>query len=390
MDPSLFTAQKTGELVKISTLPGVSHAFVPAPLPPSWDWPEALWPLLLEAHRELSALDGIGRYLPNPQVLLSPLQNREAQRSSSLEGTITDPQQQALFQADPKYPKSASDPANAYREVFNYGQALRLRIENQEQLPLSLRLIRTLHQVLMDGVRGADQNPGSFRKLQNQVGRPARYVPPPVTHLDKCLDQFEKNLHAKTPFDPLVQAFLVHYQFEAIHPFADGNGRVGRLLLALTIAEWCDLSNQWLYMSAYFDKNKDKYIDLMFRLSTQGDWASWIEFCLQGVVEQARDTKIRCERLLSLHHTFNKKLQEIGGSIRLSAIVADLFEHPVAIVTHVRRKHRVTYPTARSDLRKLEAEGIIEELDGVDQIAYFCPAIYGITFEDFPVATTNT
>jgi len=382
LDPSKFTAQKTGQLVPTSTVPGVTHAFVPAPLPPDWQWPQSLWPLLLQAHRELAALDGIGRYLPNPQLLLSPLQNREAQRSSSLEGTVTDPQQQALFDVDPRYPRSKEDPANAHREVFNYGRALRHRLENQEQLPLSLRLIRALHGVLMDGVRGADQNPGHFRRVQNQAGRPARYVPPPVNELPACLDAFEKYLHSEHEFDPLVEAFLVHYQFEAIHPFGDGNGRVGRLLLALTIAEWCELSNQWLYMSAYFDKNKDSYIDLMFRVSTHGDWQSWIEFCLRGVIEQASDTKRRCQRLQDLNREFHEKLKAIRGSVRLSAIVDELFETPVAIVTHVRRKHGVTYPTARSDLQKLESAGLLKKLEGVGQIAYYCPPIYDITFED--------
>jgi len=234
----------------------------------------------------------------------------------------------------------------------------------------------------MDGVRGADQNPGHFRRVQNQVGKPARYVPPPVNELPSCLDAFEKYLHSGHRFDPLVEAFLVHYQFEAIHPFGDGNGRVGRLLLALTIAEWCQLSNQWLYMSAYFDKNKDSYIDLMFRVSTHGDWQAWVEFCLQGVIEQTADTKRRCQRLLELNRQFHEKLKGIGGSVRLSAIVDDLFESPVAIVTHVQRKHRVTYPTARSDLRKLESAGILHKLEDVGQISYYCSSIYDITFAD--------
>ena len=207
-------------------------------------------------------------------------------------------------------------------------------------------------------------------------------MPPPLNELPGCLDAFEKYLHSQHEFDPLVEAFLVHYQFEAIHPFGDGNGRVGRLLLALTIAEWCELSNPWLYMSAYFDKNKDSYIDLMFRVSTHGDWQSWIEFCLRGVVEQASDAKRRFERLLDLNRGFHEKLKEIGGSVRLSSIVDELFESPVAVVTHVKQKHQVTYPTARSDLRKLESAGILKRLESVEQIAYYCPSIYEITFAD--------
>jgi Fic family protein len=382
MNPDAFTDGRAGELVRVSGSPGITHAFVPAPLPPDWKWPEELWPILMEARTALASLDGVGRYLPNPELLLTPLQNREADRSSSLEGTITDPQQQALFKVEPKYPSSVEDPTNDAREVFNYSRALQIRKTEAGNLPLSLRLIRALHAVLMDGVRGSDKNPGEFRRLQNQVGRPARYVPPPVESLADQLDAFERYLHTANQLDPLVRAFLAHYQFEAIHPFADGNGRVGRLLLALCIAEWCDLSNQWLYMSAYFDRNKDRYIDLMFRISTHGDWEAWIAFCLQGVVETAADTQTRCERLLTLSKTYRDKLSSIGGSIRLSEIVDDLFDSPVAVVTHVQKKHKVTYPTARSDLKKLADAGILTPFEGTPQISYYCRDILDITYED--------
>lgn len=252
-----FAPSMTGHLVAIPNgPPDVSFAFIPDALPPPWEWPERLWKVLLEARKCLSSLDGTGKHLPNPEILLQPLQGREAQLSSQLEGTITDPQQQVLFQADPRYPTSESDPNNAFREVFNYRRALRLRLDGTNDLPLSLRLIRELHAVLMDGVRGSDQRPGEFRKIQNQIGWPARFVPPPPQHLDETLDAFEKYLHSVDSFDPLVRAFLAHYQFETIHPFRDGNGRVGRLLLSLTIAEWCNLSSQWLYMSAFFERER--------------------------------------------------------------------------------------------------------------------------------------
>ena len=252
-----FTNSKTGKLVAIpSGPPDVKIAFVPNALPPQWEWPERLWKLLLEARTSLASLDGTGKHLPNPEILLRPLQSREAQLSSKLEGTITDPQQQALFQADPRYPMSENDPNNAFQEVYNYRRALRLRLDGANDLPLSLRLIRDLHAILMDGVRGSDQRPGEFRTIQNQIGRPARFVPAPPEQLGKTLDAFEKYLHVDDGFDPLVRAFLTHYQFETIHPFADGNGRVGRLLLSLTIAEWCGLASQWLYMSAFFEKKK--------------------------------------------------------------------------------------------------------------------------------------
>jgi Fic family protein len=175
-----------------------------------------------------------------------------------------------------------------------------------------------------------------------------------------------------------VEAFLVRYQFEAIHPFMDGNGRVGRLLLSVVIAEWCGLSNQWLYMSAYFDRNKDEYIDRLFAVSTVGAWTEWIRFCLQGVVEQATDAIRRCDQLISLHQEYHERIKVAAGSLRLSSIVDDLFVRPpVVTVTSVRDRYKVTYPTARSDLRMLEGMGILVRMKGASRISYFCPAVFG-------------
>jgi Fic family protein len=382
MDPQQFTRAITGKLVPVLNGPlDVKVAFVPNPLPPKWSWPIRLWKLLLEARTSLASLDGAGKHLPNPEILLRPLQRREAQLSSQLEGTITDPQQQVLFQADPRYPVSDTDPVNAYREVFNYGRALRLRLDGANDLPLSLRLIKELHSVLLDGVRGSNQRPGEFRTIQNQIGRPARFVPPPPQHLAETLDAFEKYLYSSDDFDPLVKSFIAHYQFEAIHPFGDGNGRVGRLLLSLTIAEWCKLSSQWLYMSAFFEKRKKEYMDLLLSVSTHGSWELWIEFCLEGVVAQAIDTEKRCDKLLELHRDFHRRLKR--GSFRLSGVVDSLFESPVITVKNVKEKFSISYPTARADLKKLETLGIVQELDhpGASLITYFCPPIYAITYE---------
>jgi Fic family protein len=384
MDRSEFTSSMTGRLVPAGTSPDVSFAFVPNPLPPDWAWPSDLWKLLIEARKSLSSLDGTGKHLPNPEILLRPLQSREAQLSSQLEGTITDPQQQVLFQADPRFPTSKNDPLNAYREIFNYGRALRLRLDGSNDLPLSLRLIRELHAVLMDGVRGADQRPGEFREIQNQIGVPARFVPPPPQYLSRTLDEFEKYMHSgDAKYDPLVRAFLAHYQFEAIHPFRDGNGRVGRLLLSLTIAEWCGLSSQWLYMSPFFEKRKVEYMDLLLNVSTRGAWEEWIRFCLEGAVSQAIDTEKRCDKLLALHRDLHARLK--GGSVRLSRLVDRLFSSPIITVNQYKEIFGVTYPTARSDLKRLESSGIVQPLPEMSQITYYSKPIYSITYEDIAV-----
>jgi Fic family protein len=295
---------------------------------------------------------------------------------------VTDPQRQALFEFEPLYPDSPADPNHALREVFNYRRALRWMQEDRGGLPISLRLIRELHAILMDGVRGSDKRPGEFRAMQVQIGRPARFVPPPPQLLLETLDRFEEYLHAETTFDPLVNAFLVHYQFEAIHPFADGNGRIGRLLLALTAAQWCRLSSNWLYMSPFFEKHKLEYMDRLLAVSTHGEWEHWIRFCLEGVVVQATDAERRCDRLLATHRDLHARLR--GGSVRLSALVDDLFRSPVVTVKAVQRRFGTTYPTARSDLKRLQRLGIVEPLREMELITYYCPAIYRITYDDNP------
>ena len=341
-----------------------------------------LWSLLMDAHKSLATLNGTGRHLPNPELVLRPLQNREAQRSSSLEGTYTDPREQMLFELNPAVPESTEDPANARREVFNYARALRLRRGDQAALPVSLRLIKDLHRTLMHGVRGRDRDPGNFRRTQTQIGQPARFVPPPITEMPRLLDNFERYLHSSHDLDPLVVAFVAHYQFEAIHPFLDGNGRVGRLLLAIVIEEWCDLSEQWLYMSEYFDRNKDRYIDLLYRVSTQGAWTEWITFCLHGVAEQATRTLTLCERLIELNRDFHDRVSQSGGSVRLSSVVDDLFITPVEWPSRLWRKAGVTYPTARSDLKKLEELGIVTEFRGDGPISYISEPILELIYDE--------
>ena len=384
MDISKFTEHSPGQIIEISGLPGITHAFVPNPLPPEWDWPDRLWPLLMKAREELARLDGVGKHLPNPQLLLTPMQNREAQRSSSLEGTFATPEQLALFEMAPTDSTLEHDVLDAAREVSNYGRALRFRAETQEKLPVSLRLIRALHQILLEGVRGSKATPGEFRRGQVQVGSNARYVPPPANVLPGCLDRFEKYLHQPKKLDPLVEAFLAHYHFEAIHPFVDGNGRVGRLLLAITTQDWCGLSGQWLYMSAYFDTHKDEYIDRLFCVSTQADWEGWVEFCLKGVVEQSIDTQQRCSQLLDLRASYKQRLTEAKSPARLSLLMDGLFINPVATASAVMQAYHVSHPTARADLGTLVELGILKEvqLKQRRQKGYFCPDIFRITYED--------
>ena len=382
MDIKQFTEDKPGDLISVEGIHGASYAFLPAPLPPDWPWPVDMWPMLLEASVELAKLDGIGRHLPNPGLLLRPLENREAQRSSQLEGTYATPQQLLLFELDPILPESASDPANAVREVANYSTALRSGLKMiREGIPFSQWLIRELHGHLLNGVRGSDSHPGTFRTKQVQIGRPPRFVPPPPFYLQEQLDNFEEIAREeKRMYGPLVDAFITHYQFEAIHPFEDGNGRIGRLLLSLMITKWCELSDQWLYMSEYFDKNKDEYLERLLKVSTQNDWGGWIRFCLKGVIEQAKDTERRCTSLVELSIAYNERVRALGGSWRLRSIVDRLFILPVVQAPLLAIEHQVSYPTASADIKKLVSAGILEEIPDVTVKTYFAPEVIQITY----------
>jgi len=378
MDTSKFTENKTGRLVRVK-IPPDDWAFIPDPLPPRWHFPVELWPLLSKAKESIARLDGIGRTLPNPELLLRPLQSREAIRSSSLEGTYASPQQLLLFQLQPREPKSERDPANAWLEVSNYGRALHQGMVFLQELPLCLRLIRELQKTLLTGVRGKDKAPGEFRKSQVHIGSNRRFVPPPVNHMLTCLDDFEKRLNQEDPnYDPLVRCYLIHYQFEAIHPFIDGNGRVGRALLSLMIYKWCALTMPWLYMSAFFEQYKDEYIDKLFRVSSNGDWACWIEFCLRGTIFQAEDSIQRCDALRLLKDRYHQEAGTI--TTRTYAIIDQLFIYPLLTIPGLVQEFSITYPTAKSDVHSLIDKGILEELPDVRPKTFFAPGIFNIVY----------
>ena len=173
----------------------------------------------------------------------------------------------------------------------------------------------------------------------------------------------------------------MHYQFEVIHPFEDGNGRVGRLLLALMITRWCGLANQWLYMSAYFDDNKDEYMERLLRVSTHNDWSGWIRFCLIGVVEQAKDTEHRCDRLGQLSAQYKERVKTLAGSWRLQSIVDHLFLVPAVRIPSLVEQHEVSYPTAKADVEKLVSVGILQEIAGASPRTFFAPEILEITLD---------
>jgi Fic family protein len=383
MDPKSFIDASTGSLVRIPRDPvtGNEHAFVPRPLPPDWEFPARLWPLLAEAKQQLGILEGLGRGLPNPGILFRPLEDREAIKSSRLEGTYVTATELLVFEMQPRESKSEDDPENLQREVFNYRTALHQGMSTD--LPISLRLIRDLHKTLLSGVRGRDRTPGQFRTGQVAVGTDHRFTPLPPERIMECLGPLEKYFHGKpSRYDPMVDCFLIHYQFETIHPFSDGNGRVGRLLLAIMLKELCGLSKPWLYMSEYYEKNRQEYIERLFNVSASGGWERWIEFCLKGVEIQARDTVHRCERLQQIKQTFMERLTEVGGSIRLSQIVEDIFSSPFVRIADLPKKLGVTYPTAKADVERLVQAGILKKLEPLTPTTYYAPEVFNVAYEE--------
>jgi Fic family protein len=379
MDPQIFQANAPGRVIPIS---GGEHAFVPDPLPPLWSFPESLWPLLNDASTKLGLLEGVGRHLPAADILLRPLERREAMQSSAIEGTYATPRELLLFEIEPTEPVREGDPANSWKEVFNSQQAL--RYGTTSELPLSLRLIREMHRILLTGVRGQERAPGEFRRIQVAIGTSAspRFVPPPAQELAPCLDTFEKYLNSESDYHPLVDCMLAHYQFEAIHPFMDGNGRVGRMLLATMIQRRCGLTKPWLYLSDYFARHREEYVDRLFAVSTEAAWMEWIRFCLQGVVTVADATLNRCDQLRSLRDDYMKRVTAAGGSIRLLDIVEDLFRSPVMRVADLPARLSVTYPTAKADVDRLVNAGIVTEMGGTSARTVYAQEIFRIAYSD--------
>lgn len=362
MDVAAFEKSPAGRLVK--TLQSYS-AFVPNPLPPKLSYTKTLIGMLSEADRSLATLEGVGRRLPNPQLLVGPYVRREAVLSSRIEGTLASLSDLFLFETeDPEEPRQPD-----VREVHNYVRALSRGLERLDEIPLSLRLARELHRELVRGVRGWHGKPGEIRKEQNWIGPPgcsldeATYVPPPTNQLPEALNGWEKFLHVRDlQWPPLIQCGLLHYQFEAIHPFIDGNGRVGRLLIILFLRERGLLTQPLLSLSVFFERHRAEYYDRLQAVSSRGDWEGWLTFFLTGVAFQSKDALTTSENILALHEKYRKTLQKQRVTAPALALVDEVFLNPYITIPRARDKLRVSYPTAQAAVNKLVKAGILKEL----------------------------
>lgn len=382
MDKSTFVAP-AGELVQIDRPAHPQRkdwAFVPSVLPPVWEFDQSLWPLVAEARERLGTLNGIGQNLDDPDLLLHPLQNREAISSSQIEGTFVTAEQLLLFEIDRKDSQSRDDKRADGQEVYNDNQALKTGCTMIENWPLGNHVIRSMHSVLMTGVRGRDRSPGKFRQKQVQIGSTARYIPPPSAEVPRLMQNLEKFIADDEPhgLDPLVKCFVVHYQFEAIHPFEDGNGRVGRALLALMIYKLFQHKRPWLYLSAFFDRFQDEYFSNLFQVSASAAWGPWIEFCLNATIAQANDAIRRCNQFRELKASFHERMT--SPSARSHQQIDMLFRTPLVRISNLSKEFGVHYQTAQSDVQRLVNVGILSELSGHRPKTYFAREIMDIAY----------
>lgn len=364
---------------------------MPDPLPERLELPSDLHELLFEAGDRIATLSGTGETLPNPDLLLRPLEDREAVESSELEGTHASPEELLLYSKDPKDPTSKHDRTNDWREVFNYRAALHEGWKQLFELPLSINVIKSMHSRLMSGVRGGDSTPGEIRRKQVGIMRGGEYkfIPPPHTMLIEPLRELEKYINAPcAPTQKLVRTFLAHYQFESIHPFGDGNGRIGRAVMSLMIYKMFGHRHPWVYLSPFLHRHKEEYYERLFRVSTHGEYGEWLRFCLKATIAQCNDSITRCEMLRRLRYRYLTRITGVE-SARTRLLIDELFKNATLGVAETRHKCKISYPTAKADIRILENAGILRQINGVSPITYYAWEIFRISFDQVPREATD-
>ncbi|MFZ1466873.1 MAG: Fic family protein [Anaerolineae bacterium] len=368
MDIERFRNSPAGRLVRAGPDDAAYWAFVPHPLPPDLPPDAELMLASADAAYAVGELAALGRTIVNPHLLIGPFVRREAVLSSRIEGTQADVADLYAYEAGRLSGLAATQSSDDVREVANYVEALEYGLARLASLPVSLRLMRELHGRLMQGVRGKHATPGEFRRSQNWIGRPgcslneAEYVPPPPDEVLAALDAFEKYLHTDDIQPRLVRLAFIHQQFEAIHPFLDGNGRIGRLLISLLLVEWGLLPLPLLYLSAYFERERQTYYDLLWRVNADGDWRSWTLFFLHGVAEQARDASARAKRLQDLQAEWRAHIIHARAPALTLVLIDELFRSPMVTIPHVAKLLGVTYHSAQRHVERLLHAGILTQV----------------------------
>jgi Fic family protein len=389
MTPDGFTSTERGVVRR--TLEGF-HAFHPEPLPRHLDLPLDVVKLLDDATGAVHRLGGLGRLVPNPHLLMAPHVRLEAVLSSRIEGTQTGVEELLRFEADRSPPPAGAEDA---REVSNYVAALEHGLARlTEGFPMSVRLLREMHEILLDAVRGSYRRPGELRSSPNWIGGgdlvTAAFVPPPPDEMGRALSDWEQFLH-EDHLPLLVQLALAHYQFEVIHPFLDGNGRIGRLLIPLVLVARGALPQPLLYLSAYLERHRAAYYDHLLATSQHGDLGPWLRFFLTGVREQARDAEERTVRLVELQRQLREELLVENRANSVVRLGERLFGTPVVTAGGVERLLGCTRPTAQAAIDTLVDRGDLTEVTGrerhrVYEASHIIAAVYGRTA---PAAATE-
>ena len=361
MNPEDFKNSTAGRCYRTITQPAY-WTYVPYPLPPQIDMDWELANLLSNADIKLGELSGAGQLLPNPHLLISPFIRREAVMSSRIENTQSGLDDLFFFEADETEPPPMSD----VKEIRNYVRAMEYGIKQLPKLSISYRLICEIHEILMKGVRGEHATPGSMRISQNWIGgrtlMDATYVPPQVADMKQCFSDLEKYIHSNAREPALIQCALVHYQFEAIHPFVDGNGRIGRLLIAFMLLEKGLLSEPLLYLSDFFERHRDEYNKLLLNVSQKGDWKAWLTFFLNGVRQQSEDALLTIQQLLALQNRY----REIAAGQRVPKVVNRLIDYlfasPAVSVSELSKIWDISFPAVQRGVNYLIEKGILREI----------------------------
>ncbi len=366
MIPSDFTPDAPGTMIRIPSRTGQQGwAFVPHPLPPSIQFDQRIATAAERAALALGNLNGSGRMLPNPALLIRPFMNREALASSRIEGTRAEFDQLVLMEASEE--GNVSDPD--IQEVTNYIKALHTGWHKPAERSFSPGFMMELHQQLLAGVRGSTMNPGALRHVQVLIGnrnddlQRARFVPPPPELVRDLLEDLCRYIETKSDLPLLVRLALIHYQFETIHPFMDGNGRLGRLLMPLILGTWGALELPLLYLSEYFEDHRDEYIDALYAVSQRGAWNEWILFTLGAVEQQADDAVVRGRQLLDLQEEL-RVLYGAGRSTSVMQIIDHLFARPSLTVKQAAAFAQITPNAAARIIDSLVLDGVLEEVTG--------------------------
>jgi Fic family protein len=362
-------------------------AFEPAPIPRALELSAETISLVAQAHQALGELNGIGRVLPNPHILVRPYLRREAVASSALEGTHSSLSD--VFAAEARIDEDPAAGSRDLREVLNYVTALEAGLARLSELPPCLRLIKEMHNILLFKVRGRDKTPGEFRGEQNWIDgvdpAAARFVPPPHDLLDPALDDFERYYHEDSDVPILARCALLHYQFETIHPFLDGNGRLGRLLIIFYLVERGALHEPLLYLSSHLDRNRDAYIDSLQAVREEGDYERWIRFFLHAVEVQAREAIQAAEALLNLSRDFGERLSAARVRGRAREAAGNLIASPYVTAPGLARDLNLTKQGAQYIIGQLRDVGILHAADAPGKTALYVAHEVIAALEEAPV-----